>query len=75
MPIPRFVARANRYLLNPLLRRIAGWLPPFMVIEHRGRASGRPYRTPVIGFFEPGSLGPHPAGAALLFVASMAQQA
>jgi len=54
MPIPRLVARANRYLLNPLLLRVAGWLPPFMIIEHRGRTSGKRYRTPVIGFFEPG---------------------
>jgi deazaflavin-dependent oxidoreductase (nitroreductase family) len=54
MPIPRLVARANRYLLNPLLLRVAGWLPPFMIIEHRGRTSGKRYRTPVIGFFESG---------------------
>lgn len=54
MPIPRLVARANRYLLNPLLLRIAGWLPPFMIIEHRGRTSGKRYRTPVIGFVEDG---------------------
>jgi deazaflavin-dependent oxidoreductase (nitroreductase family) len=54
MPIPRLVARANRSLLNPLLLRVAGWLPPFMIIEHRGRRSGKRYGTPVIGFFEPG---------------------
>src|SRR5689334_14015494 len=54
MPIPRLVARANRSLLNPLLLRVAGWLPPFMIVDHRGRTSGKRYRTPVIGFFEPG---------------------
>jgi len=25
-------------------------MPPFAVIEHRGRRSGRPYRTPVFAF-------------------------
>lgn len=25
----------------------AGWLPPFGIVEHVGRRSGKPYRTPV----------------------------
>ena len=47
MPIPRFVARLNRVGLNRLTRRLAPWLPGFGVVVHRGRRSGREYRTPV----------------------------
>lgn len=50
MPIPRVVARSNRYLANPLFRRLAGRVPPFVLIEHRGRTSGKRYGTPVFGF-------------------------
>ncbi len=50
MPIPRVVARFNRYVTNPLARLIAGWLPPFAVVMYRGRRSGREYRTPVWAF-------------------------
>ncbi len=50
MPIPRVVARSNRYLANPLFRRLAGRVPPLVLIEHRGRRSGKPYATPVLGF-------------------------
>jgi deazaflavin-dependent oxidoreductase (nitroreductase family) len=50
MPIPKAVARFNRYVTNPLARLVAGWLPPFAVVEHRGRRSGREYRTPVWSF-------------------------
>lgn len=52
MSIPYVVARANRVLLNPLARRLAGKVPPVVLIEHRGRRSGRRFRTPVFGFFE-----------------------
>jgi hypothetical protein len=47
MPIPRIVARLNRIGLNRLTRRIAVWTPGFGVIVHRGRKSGREFRTPV----------------------------
>jgi deazaflavin-dependent oxidoreductase (nitroreductase family) len=47
MPAPRWVARANRYGLNPIVRRLAPHLPGFGVVVHRGRKSGREYRTPV----------------------------
>src|SRR6266542_2693201 len=50
MPIPRFVGRFNKYVTNPLARLVAGWLPPFAVVVHRGRVSGRVYRTPVAAF-------------------------
>ena len=47
MPIPRFVAQLNRVGLNRLTVRLAPWLPGFGVVVHRGRRSGREYRTPV----------------------------
>ena len=47
MPIPRSVARLNRLGLNRLTVRIAPWAPGFGVIIHRGRKSGRVFRTPV----------------------------
>jgi deazaflavin-dependent oxidoreductase (nitroreductase family) len=50
MPIPRFVGRFNKYVTNPIARLVAGWLPPFAVVIHRGRVSGREYRTPVAAF-------------------------
>jgi deazaflavin-dependent oxidoreductase (nitroreductase family) len=47
MVIPRAVARFNRVALNRVTRRIAPWMPGFGVVVHRGRRSGRPFRTPV----------------------------
>jgi deazaflavin-dependent oxidoreductase (nitroreductase family) len=47
MPIPRAVARFNRVGFNRLSRHVAPHLPGFGVVEHRGRRSGRTYRTPV----------------------------
>jgi deazaflavin-dependent oxidoreductase (nitroreductase family) len=47
MPIPRTVGRWNRVGLNRITKRIAPWLPGFGVVIHRGRRSGRLYRTPV----------------------------
>ncbi len=54
MPIPAAVARFNRRVTNPLTRRFAGRLPGFAVVVHRGRSSGRVYRTPVNAFARPG---------------------
>ncbi len=47
MKFPQGVARFNRYVTNPVQRLWAGWLPPFAIIEHVGRRSGKQYRTPV----------------------------
>jgi deazaflavin-dependent oxidoreductase (nitroreductase family) len=33
-----------------MFRPVAGRLPPFAIVEHQGRTSGRPYRTPVFAF-------------------------
>lgn len=56
MPLPAAVARFNRRVTNPLLmRRPAGLGPPgYAVVIHRGRASGREYRTPISAFRRPG---------------------
>jgi deazaflavin-dependent oxidoreductase (nitroreductase family) len=45
--LSRRVARFNRAVGNPIQLTYAWLLPPWAVIEHRGRVSGRPYRTPV----------------------------
>jgi deazaflavin-dependent oxidoreductase (nitroreductase family) len=43
------LARFNR-LPNRLVRTFAGRLPPLAIVVHRGRRSGRSYRTPVVAF-------------------------
>jgi deazaflavin-dependent oxidoreductase (nitroreductase family) len=47
MPLPGWLARFNRRGTNRITRRFAGWVPGFAVIIHKGRRSGRTYRTPV----------------------------
>ena len=47
---PRRLAHVNRVLTNRLMRPVACVLPPLAVIEHRGRRTGRAYRTPVFAF-------------------------
>lgn len=47
MVAPRALARFNRHVTNPVLSRVAMWLPGFAMIVHVGRTSGREYRTPV----------------------------
>lgn len=47
MPLSRRMARFNRVVTNPILGRLAPWLPGFGVIYHRGRTSGRGYHNPV----------------------------
>jgi deazaflavin-dependent oxidoreductase (nitroreductase family) len=47
MEMPQGLARFNRHVTNPIQRLWAGWLPPFGIVEHVGRRSGKPYRTPV----------------------------
>lgn len=47
MVLPRALANFNRHVTNPVAGLLAGRVPPFGVIVHRGRKSGRTYRTPV----------------------------
>lgn len=42
----RFRSAVSRFV-DPVLRPLAGWLPTFGIVTHRGRRSGREYRTPV----------------------------
>jgi deazaflavin-dependent oxidoreductase (nitroreductase family) len=49
-PFPRSLARFNRKVANPVMRLVAGWLPPFAIVRHRGRRTGRDYATPVLAF-------------------------
>ncbi|OCB48747.1 nitroreductase family deazaflavin-dependent oxidoreductase [Mycolicibacterium porcinum] len=53
MPAPRWVARANKIGLNQLTRFIAPWAPGWAVVIHRGRKSGRTFRTPLWAFRRP----------------------
>ncbi len=54
MPLPRPVTRFNRAMLNRILSPAVARLPAFGVVIHRGRTSGREYRTPVNIFRRPG---------------------
>lgn len=53
MPLPR-PARALPRLLNPALRRVAGYLPPLAVLHHTGRKTSAAYAAPVQAYRTPG---------------------
>jgi deazaflavin-dependent oxidoreductase (nitroreductase family) len=50
MPLPQRLARFNRRVTNPVVRTFAGRVPGLAIVIHRGRTSGREYRTPVNAF-------------------------
>jgi deazaflavin-dependent oxidoreductase (nitroreductase family) len=50
MKVPRRVARFNKVVTNRFQGVYAWIVPPWAVIVHRGRRSGRAYRTPVLAF-------------------------
>ena len=50
MVVPKRVARFNRVATNRVVRPIAGRTPGLAIVRHRGRRSGRIYRTPVNAF-------------------------
>jgi deazaflavin-dependent oxidoreductase (nitroreductase family) len=50
MQLPQWLARFNRYVTNPIQRMWAGWAPTMGILEHVGRKSGKPYRTPLTVF-------------------------
>ena len=54
---PAWFGRWQSKFLNPVVRRLAPYLPTFAVIEHRGRKSGKVYQTPVNVFHLSGKLG------------------
>jgi deazaflavin-dependent oxidoreductase (nitroreductase family) len=47
MQLPQWLARFNRSFTNPIQRMWAGWAPTMGILEHAGRKSGKPYRTPL----------------------------
>jgi deazaflavin-dependent oxidoreductase (nitroreductase family) len=54
MPLPKALGRFNRSVTNHLIGPVARWLPGFGILIHRGRTTGRSYRTPVNVFRRPG---------------------
>jgi deazaflavin-dependent oxidoreductase (nitroreductase family) len=50
MKLSRGVARFNKRVTNRIQGVYAWLLPPWAVILHRGRRSGRSYRTPLFAF-------------------------
>lgn len=54
MPIPRAIAKVNRDGLNRITRRFAGRIPPFILLAHTGRRSGKPYTVPLLAFCDDG---------------------
>jgi deazaflavin-dependent oxidoreductase (nitroreductase family) len=47
MPLPKSLARFNLRVTNRVLGPLAERLPGFGIVLHKGRRSGREYRTPV----------------------------
>ena len=50
MALSQRIARFNRRVTNRITRPVADRLPGFAIVIHRGRKSGRTYRTPVNAF-------------------------
>jgi deazaflavin-dependent oxidoreductase (nitroreductase family) len=46
--VRRRIAQFNKRVGNPIQRQWADRLPPWAVVVHRGRRSGRRYETPVV---------------------------
>ncbi|RDI67136.1 nitroreductase/quinone reductase family protein [Nocardia pseudobrasiliensis] len=55
MPLPQALAKFNRRVTNRIAGPLAGRSPGFGVIVHKGRNSGRVYRTPVSIFHRDGA--------------------
>jgi deazaflavin-dependent oxidoreductase (nitroreductase family) len=47
MLFPDWIDRLQLKYMNPIMRRVARFLPTFVVLKHRGRKSGKPYQTVV----------------------------
>lgn len=50
MPITKRIAVFNKYVTNRLFLLFAGWMPPLAIVNHKGRNTGRRYRTPIMAF-------------------------
>lgn len=49
MAAPELVVQAGK-VINPWVLRVAGRVPPFVVLHHVGRRSGKEYTTPLVAF-------------------------
>ena len=47
MVLPKGLARFNRVATNRVNKYVVNWAPGFGMIVHKGRKSGKEYRTPV----------------------------
>jgi deazaflavin-dependent oxidoreductase (nitroreductase family) len=56
MILPRAVARFNKRVNNPIQRNWAWLLPPWAMIRHAGRRTGRAYLTPVVALRSNGGI-------------------
>ena len=56
MLFPAWVDRIQIKYMNPVVRRVARFLPTFAVVKHRGRKSGRSYETVVNAYRKRGVL-------------------
>jgi deazaflavin-dependent oxidoreductase (nitroreductase family) len=56
MLFPAWVDRLQIKYMNPVVRRVARFLPTFAVIKHRGRKSGASYETVVNAYRKRGVL-------------------
>jgi deazaflavin-dependent oxidoreductase (nitroreductase family) len=50
VPLPRWLAKLNVRVTNPILGIVARRVPPFAMLRHIGRGSGRTYETPIMVF-------------------------
>ncbi len=57
MRLPRALAHFNKVVTNPIQGLWADKLPPWAVVKHVGRKSGKPYSIPVLAFVEGDKLG------------------
>jgi deazaflavin-dependent oxidoreductase (nitroreductase family) len=55
MLFPAWLDRWQLKYMNPVMRRVARYLPTFAVVKHRGRTSGKPYET-VVNAYRRGSV-------------------
>ncbi|WP_067707318.1 nitroreductase family deazaflavin-dependent oxidoreductase [Nocardia yamanashiensis] len=53
---PGWLPAFNRYVVNPFTRLYAGKIPPYSLIHHEGRKSGKPYVNPVVANYADGLL-------------------
>jgi deazaflavin-dependent oxidoreductase (nitroreductase family) len=52
----RRIAHFNKRIVNPIQRQWADRLPPWAVVVHHGRISGRRYETPVVAHLHDGQV-------------------